>query len=505
MAETLYAWLLRFYPVEFREAYGEDALQLFRDRARDERGLFAALRLWLDLLRDFVVSVPLVHRYMQPALAGASARRRLSGAPSFLILEGESPGLGAFVVGGVLSLTVLSGIAVLNSQVRGSHRRHAPLIQSASTSSAGSSAFQSSALAAQPPARPAVELASLPAYSPTQRPGSLSPTDASVHMVVKAVMLDPAERQRVTDAVIENLQKSYAYPDVAKKLSDALLAFEKTGDDVEATDGATFAGLLTRYLREISHDMHLIVVYSDAPLPDHASGPSLAAMANYRKALAQENCTFEKEEILPHNIGYVKFNSFPEPATCMATATTAMANLNQSDAIIFDLRDNRGGDPRMVSTIAAYLFDHPEYMYNPRENPTEQSWTQPVPGSRLADKPVYILTSSMTFSGAEQFSYDLKMLKRATLVGETTGGGAHAAVFHRIDDHFGVGITETKAVNPFATADWEGTGVEPDVKVKASDALETAERLAESRLKSNKAKYVLPPETKSPGVNRGFF
>ena len=123
-------------------------------------------------------------------------------------------------------------------------------------------------------------------------------------------------------------------------------------------------------------------------------------------------------------------------------------------------------------------------MYNPRENPTEQSWTRsPVPGNLLADKPVYVLTSATTISGAEQFSYDLKMLRRATLVGETTRGGAHAGVWHRIDDHFGIAIPELKVINPYSKTDWEGTGVEPDVKVKAADALITAEKVAEGKQK----------------------
>ena len=133
--------------------------------------------------------------------------------------------------------------------------------------------------------------------------------------------------------------------------------------------------------------------------------------------------------------------------------------------------------------MAAYLFDHPEYLYNPRENTTEQwSTRSPVPGNRLADKPVFVLTSGRTFSSAEQFSYDLKMLKRATLVGETTGGGAHSGVRRRIDDHFGMGIPETKAINPFSKNDWAEVGVDPDVKVKAADALETAVKMAESKL-----------------------
>src|SRR5260370_30841343 len=111
-------------------------------------------------------------------------------------------------------------------------------------------------------------------------------------------------------------------------------------------------------------------------------------------------------------------------------------------------------------------------MYGSSGVKSEQYWTRtPVPGIRLADKPVYVLTSASTWSGAEQFSYDLKMLRRATLVGETTRGGAHAGVFHRIDDHFGIGIPEVKPINPFGKADSEGIGVEPDVKGKGAHAL----------------------------------
>jgi C-terminal processing protease CtpA/Prc len=253
------------------------------------------------------------------------------------------------------------------------------------------------------------------------------------------------------------------------------------------TDGAGFADLLTRQMRDVSHDMHVVAVYSRNKLPEHQGptpGPTPEGLARYQKAMERDNCTFEKVAILPHNIGYLKFNSFPDPSICQSTAVAAMASLNHADAVIFDLRDNTGGSPDMVMLIAGYLFDHPEYMYNPRENTTERSWTRsPVPTSRLPDKPVYVLTSARTVSGAEHFSYDLKMLKRVTLVGETTGGAAHSGVFHRIDDHFGMGIPETRAINPFAKTDWEGTGVEPDVKVKSADALETAEKLAESKLR----------------------
>jgi hypothetical protein len=96
-----------------------------------------------------------------------------------------------------------------------------------------------------------------------------------------------------------------------------------------------------------------------------------------------------------------------------------MAKLNHADAIIFDLRDNPGGYANMVALVATYLFDRPTHLndfYDRSKNSTEESWTlPPVPGNRLADKPAFVLTSSTTFSAAEGFSYDLKMLKRATL------------------------------------------------------------------------------------------
>lgn len=296
--------------------------------------------------------------------------------------------------------------------------------------------------------------------------------------------LDEAARHRALDAAIANIKQYYFDKAVAQKIAVALLAHAKAGDDNSATDGETFAALLTGQMRETSHDMHLEMVYSQEKLPERPPVETAEERARYRQRMEQEHCMFRKAEILPHNIGYLKLDFFPDTSVCLSTARAAMASLNGADVLIFDLRENGGGFQTMVSLIAAYLFDHPEYMYSPREAPNEESWTRsPIPGNKLADKPVYILTSAFTWSGAECFSYDLKMLKRATLVGETTRGGAHAGAFHRIDDHFGIGIPEVKAINPFGKSDWEAVGVEPDVKVKAADALETAEKLAESRLK----------------------
>jgi len=450
MSEKIYAWLLRLYPSHFRRAYGDEALQLLRDRNRDEKGLLPGLRLWLDLLADLATSLPHEYRRVRSQIPRVVAAAGLDGLPSFQSLNHERPRLGALLIGSLLSV---SAFGVVPAMIRhfGNYRP------------AGASGLPQ--LLAQSQTPPDVPSSGL----------------GTAHTDVK---LDPAKRHRVIEAVIANLQEHYPYRDVAQKTAAALEAHERNDDDDAATDGRAFAGLLTQQIRDVSHDMHVEVVYSETPLPDRPAGPSPERLTRYRRAMKENNCTFEKVQVLPHNIGYLKLNFFPDPSVCGSTAKAAMASLNEARTIIFDLRDNRGGYPGMVMMIAAYLFDHPEYMYSPREDTTEQFWTHsPVPGNKLADKPVYVLTSARTFSGAEHFSYDLKMLKRATLVGETTAGATDVGTFRRIDDHFGMGMRETKPINPYREPDWAVVGVQPDVKVIAADALETAEKLAENRLK----------------------
>jgi hypothetical protein len=306
---------------------------------------------------------------------------------------------------------------------------------------------------------------------------------------IENLSLDAAERERVIHGAVANLTKYYIDRDVAQKMADALMAHEKNGDDDAAADAEVFADLLTRQMAAVSHDPYVIMSYSAVPSADNPRAPTSDDLTRYRKEMKENNCAIETAKILPHNIGYFKFNAFPDTAICAKTVTAAMTSLNHTDAIIFDLRDNRGGYANMVEFLATYLFDHPTHLndfYDRSENSTEQSWTlPPVPGNRLADKPAFVLTSPTMFSAAEGFAYDLKMSKRATLVGETTSGRGHLGKGHRIDDHFTIRIPGIRVINPISRTNWEGTGVEPDVKVKAADALATAEKLAEKTLPPN--------------------
>jgi len=304
--------------------------------------------------------------------------------------------------------------------------------------------------------------------------------------------IDAATRARVIDGVVANLNEFYVYPESAKKMEEALRERQKKGAYDAVTDGEKFATMLTDGLQQVSHDKHLHVMFSPEVLPKGEPKRTPDDEARMRTELERDNCAFEKVERLPSNIGYLKFNAFLDPVICGPTAMAAMNFLGNVDAIIFDLRANGGGDPKMIAFISTYLFREPMHLndlYNRKEDSTTQYWTMPyVPGKRLTGKPVFVLTSKRTFSGAEEFSYNLKNLKRATIIGETTGGGAHPVSGHRVDDHFMIGVPFAKAVNPISKTNWEGTGVEPDVKVPAVEALDVAKKMAAEQIRNEQMK-----------------
>lgn len=293
----------------------------------------------------------------------------------------------------------------------------------------------------------------------------------------KAIALDGPSRARLIDRVVDLLNAFYVYPDTAKAMADTLRTREAAGEYGTIIDGEDFATKLTDDLQTVGHDKHVNVRFSLVLQP-----PDLTASprddAGLRRRLMAINCGFEKAEHLPPKIGYLKFNLFADPAVCAPTAEAAMNLLAESDAVILDLRENHGGSPAMVALIASYLFNEPTHLndvYDRKTNAVKESWTSPdVPGRKFISKPLFVLTSHATFSAAEDFSYALKNLKRATLIGETTAGGAHPVEPHRIDDNFLIVVPTARSISPITKTDWEGTGVEPDVRVPAKEALEEA-------------------------------
>lgn len=305
------------------------------------------------------------------------------------------------------------------------------------------------------------------------------------------IPVDSAARTAVIEALLKELNKGYVFPDIAKKMEADIRGRASRGEYDELTSGMKFAEKLTADLRAISKDKHLSVRHSARPIPVRAerTEPTAEERQQFERQMRLNNYGFRKVENLPGNIGYVEFRGFLDPKLGAETVRSAMAFLRHSDAIIFDLRENGGGDPKMVAHISSYLFgDEPVHLndlYWREGDKTEEFWTDPKMAEfKMANTPVYVLTAKRTFSGAEEFSYNLKNLKRGTIVGETTGGGAHPGDNARLTEHFSAFIPSGRAISPITKTNWEGTGVEPDIKVPKEQALHVAQIEALKHLQS---------------------
>ena len=301
--------------------------------------------------------------------------------------------------------------------------------------------------------------------------------------------LDAAARAKRVERVSAALNENYVFPDVAKKMETAIRQKLKAGAYDKLSNSAEFARALTRDLQEVSKDKHLSIHYAPSAPPgmDSSGRPDPAVQEQQRRDMASRNFGFEKVERLAGNVGYLDLRGFMGAELAGETAISAMNFLAHSDAVIIDLRKNGGGSPSMVQFLTSYFFEEPTHLnsfYIRKGNTTQQFWTSAhVAGKRMTDVPVYVLTSPRTFSAAEEFTYNLKNLKRATIVGETTGGGAHPVTPHFLADvHLVAVVPFGRAVNPITGTNWEGTGVTPDIQVPADQALEAAHRDALKKL-----------------------
>lgn len=295
--------------------------------------------------------------------------------------------------------------------------------------------------------------------------------------------IDAAERQTVIDGVLSRLKEAYVFPDTALAMERAVRARQRRGEYNRITSGQALAESLTAHLQAVSQDRHLRVRHSARPLPQTpgGDGPSPEEREQARVFGRRVNFGFERVERLDGNVGYLELRSFGfDTADVRAVAAAAFNYLGNTEALIIDIRRNGGGSPWMVAQVTSYLFGpdsvHLNSLYWRPENRTDHFFThRSVPGQRYGpDKPVYVLTSRRTFSGAEEFAYNLQSLQRATIVGDTTGGGAHPGGVRRVTDHFGVWIPTGRAINPITKTNWERVGVRPDIAVPSDQALRAA-------------------------------
>ncbi len=307
----------------------------------------------------------------------------------------------------------------------------------------------------------------------------------------KKLQIGKEEKEQVVQKIGEILNKLYVYSEKAKEMSSSIREKLKGGNYERITSPQAFASRVMRDLRKISKDRHIRVVFGPEFVKrlkkekENQNDPELIKLR--LKELRKTNFGFKEVKILPGNIGYLDLWQFAGTKYAGETAVAAMNFLANCDALIIDLRNNGGGRPEMIQLLTSYFYeDEPihlnSFYWRPGDKRT-QTWTLPhAPGKGIPNNDIYILTSSRTFSAAEEFSYNLKNLKRATLIGETTGGGAHPGGPEIINDNFIINVPKGRAINPITQTNWEGVGVEPHIKVSQDKALTTAQIKALEKL-----------------------
>ncbi|HTA62443.1 MAG TPA: S41 family peptidase [Bacteroidia bacterium] len=296
--------------------------------------------------------------------------------------------------------------------------------------------------------------------------------------------LNPKEIKLLVDSLSNALNRWYIYPDKAALMVNSIKKNYKNGAYNKIKSKPELAMQLHRDIQLVQKDGHLRVDY-DAPFAKHLETPMTEAekKQELEEALSmahEDNFAFIKTEILPGNIGYVRWDGFMEfVEEAKPTIDAAFKFVSNCKAMIIDMRYNGGGSPDMVLYTQSYFFEQKTRMNDiiSGSNDTIKRWAEPTTTSFKLNMPVYILTDKRTFSGAEDFTYGLQQVKRAVVVGDTTGGGAHPTGPCSIGQGFVLTIPTHRSFNIVTKTDWEGTGVRPTVAVPAQQALGKAQVL----------------------------
>lgn len=304
--------------------------------------------------------------------------------------------------------------------------------------------------------------------------GALAPHIATAETTAPAPAFGAAAKREAITAATKMLIDDYVFPELGAKAAEMLTRNLDAGKYDAAATPIAFAAQVTQDLRDLTHDKHLNL-FAEGAFPGETRAPLPPSLFGFARA-----------DRLKGNIGYIELNGFMWHPLLRLGATPAMTAADKTDALIIDLRRNDGGDPAAVVYLIGFFFDA-----NAPVQVSDILWrksgttdydrqafkTEPTPSSYL-DKPVYILIGPDSFSAAEHFAYDMQALKRATIVGQVSKGGANPGGARPIGAGLWLAIPTGRSDNPITHGNWEGKGVQPDIVTARDESFATAYALA---------------------------
>jgi Peptidase family S41/N-terminal domain of Peptidase_S41 in eukaryotic IRBP len=277
-------------------------------------------------------------------------------------------------------------------------------------------------------------------------------------------------RRDVVAKLGEALRDRYVFPQVGQRAAETIERALAAGTYDSLADPQAFASRLSSDVAAVAHDKHLNVWSTAAPPPPPPAGAARPAT----------EAGIVRADRLDGGIGYIEVVGFPPQRAFKPALDKAMAGLAGSRALILDIRRNGGGSPDGVAYLVSFLLtpgrpinDIVSRVAKTNDFIRESFRSVETPVS-FAKVPVYVLTGKDTFSGGEEFAYDIQALKRGTLIGEATGGGANPTGVVNLGHDVAAMIPFGRAENPVTHSNWEGRGVQPDLRVPAGEALAAA-------------------------------
>lgn len=293
------------------------------------------------------------------------------------------------------------------------------------------------------------------------------------------VLLDGTMRTQAIDSLVTELNQHYVFPNTAKQIETLLRQRQQNGKYDALSNGMRFAEQLTADMASVAHDKHMKVKFSPRFLPPDRD-PDMAGTPPSGKF------GIDKVGRLTPAIGYLRISEFPPRSLVAEKYASAMNTLFDTESLVIDVRDHRGGSPQSVALLISYFVDQRTRLndiWSRDSGQTQQFWTEDrLDGKRYGGKkPIMILAGPRTGSAGEDFIYTMQALKRATVIGEPTWGGAHPVASYRLSGHFYADIPNSRSISPITHTNWEGTGVKPDIAAPQADALALARDLLQRK------------------------
>ncbi|MEV7181673.1 S41 family peptidase [Kitasatospora sp. NPDC093679] len=281
----------------------------------------------------------------------------------------------------------------------------------------------------------------------------------------------------ILETALARITAGYVFPEQTAGI-DAVIRRRLAESAYDGLDERELCERVTADLQQACPDKHLRLLWSEEP-QSMEEEPEEVSRGRFEAFSRANNHGVRRVEQLDGNIGYLDLSMIAPAELGGPLFGAAMHLLAATDALVVDLRRCLGGSPEGVQLWCSYFFPsdetHLNDIYDRATDSIRQYWTVGhLAGPRYLDRPVAVLTSAVTFSGGEELAYNLKVLERATLIGETTRGGAHPTSRIPVSPHVAVTVPTARSINPVTGTNWEGVGVLPDLALPADRALEAA-------------------------------